>query len=141
MPIKLKSWIDSPFGALATLLYGLSAAPASQPRNVILGQLLALSISTGISRFDGLEIWMRQALATSLSVSAMSKLGVTHPPAGAAALIWASGRFRWAHVGTLLLGNLVAIGTATFINNVSDQRQYPTYWGIGFLLPNKGKTG
>mmetsp|Transcript_46717 Transcript_46717/g.69083 ORF Transcript_46717/g.69083 Transcript_46717/m.69083 type:complete len:534 (+) Transcript_46717:254-1855(+) len=34
-----------PFGALMTLQYGLTAAPASQPRNVVLGQAVAGAIS------------------------------------------------------------------------------------------------
>jgi CBS-domain-containing membrane protein len=37
--------ILGPFGALMTLQYVLPSAPASQPRNVILGQVLAGSIS------------------------------------------------------------------------------------------------
>jgi CBS-domain-containing membrane protein len=60
----------------------------------------------------------------------MVKFGVTHPPAGAAALVFASGNYSWAQVGLMLMANLSAILCATLINNWSTRRQYPTFWGF-----------
>ena len=117
-----------PFGALMTLLYGLTAAPASQPRNAMLGQAIAVSISLGVSYAEGMTVWMRQTLATALAVAAMVKLGITHPPAGAAALLYASGNHGWGNMLMMLVGNVIAIGSATLINNFSETRQYPMYW-------------
>jgi CBS-domain-containing membrane protein len=77
-----------------------------------------------------MSIWMRQALATSLAVAAMAKMGVTHPPAGAAALLFASGSVGWGNMLFVLVGNVIAIGAATVINNFSDYRQYPTFWSF-----------
>jgi hypothetical protein len=37
-------------------------------------------------------------------------------------------------MGVLLIGNVVAIGVATIVNNLSDRRQYPTYWGLGTVV-------
>jgi CBS-domain-containing membrane protein len=122
--------LGSPFGALVTLLYGLTSAPASQPRSAIAGQTVAMTISLVISYADNISIWMRQALATSLAVAAMAKLGVMHPPAGAAALVFASGSFGWGNMLFVLVGNVIAIGAATFINNFSEYRQYPIFWGL-----------
>lgn len=124
--------ILGPFGALVTLLYGLTAAPASQPRNAILGQAIALTISMAVSYADDkMELYMRQSLATALAVTAMVRLGITHPPAGAAALIFSSGALDWTHVLMMIVGNVIAIGTAVLINNLSEKRQYPVYWGVG----------
>eukprot|EP00568_Trieres_chinensis_P013967 CAMPEP_0183322670 /NCGR_PEP_ID=MMETSP0160_2-20130417/72323_1 /TAXON_ID=2839 ORGANISM="Odontella Sinensis, Strain Grunow 1884" /NCGR_SAMPLE_ID=MMETSP0160_2 /ASSEMBLY_ACC=CAM_ASM_000250 /LENGTH=103 /DNA_ID=CAMNT_0025489887 /DNA_START=104 /DNA_END=415 /DNA_ORIENTATION=- len=64
-------------------------------------------------------------------VALMAKLGITHPPAAANATILASGKFSWLDLPFLLLGNAVAIVTAIAINNLSDKRQYPTFWHLG----------
>eukprot|EP00934_Nitzschia_sp_Nitz4_P003986 Nitzschia sp. Nitz4//scaffold25_size161228//12173//13597//NITZ4_002411-RA/size161228-augustus-gene-0.78-mRNA-1//1//CDS//3329544529//3976//frame0 len=68
-----------PFGALMTLQYGLTAAPASQPRNAIVGQTLALLIAQGIGQIENMEVWLKMTLATSLAIGVMVKVGVTHP--------------------------------------------------------------
>lgn len=122
-----------------TLLYGLSAAPASQPRNAIVGQAISLTISICVGYADILTVWMRQSLATSLAIAAMVKLGVTHPPAGAAALLYASGSYGWGNMLFMLIGNVIAIGAATLINNWSDTRQYPSYWGLPMVEDMVGK--
>ncbi|KAL3943625.1 MAG: hypothetical protein SGBAC_002293 [Bacillariaceae sp.] len=119
-----------PFGALMTLQYGLTAAPASQPRNAIVGQTLALTIAWLIGQIDDMELWLRQTLATSLAIGVMVKFGVTHPPAGAAALVFSSGKQSWRQVGLMILGNVIAVLSATLINNWNDKRQYPTFWGF-----------
>lgn len=114
-----------------TLLYGLTAAPASQPRNAMLGQIVSLTIAIVIGRHVSyLEVWMKQSLGTALAVAAMAKMGLTHPPGGAAALIFASGNYGWGNMAFMLVGNLIALAAATLINNWSEKRQYPTYWGI-----------
>jgi len=135
----MNSYIDDkwdmelgPFGALMTLQYGLTAAPASQPPNAILGQAISLAIAIGIASIDGLELWLRQSLATALAITAMVKLGLTHPPAGAAALIFAGGNNSWGNLVMMLVGNCIAIITATLINNFNTKRQYPMAWGFAW---------
>jgi CBS-domain-containing membrane protein len=118
-----------PFGAYMTLLYGLTAAPAFQPRNALCGQALSLTIAISIGYADSLEIWLRQSLATTLAVASMVKLGWTHPPAGAAALIFSDG-YKWGNMAFMLLGNVIAFLAAALINNMSDKRQYPSFWGL-----------
>ncbi len=118
-----------------TLLYGLTAAPASQPRNVIMGQTISLGISVSIAYTHGwLPLYARQGLATAIAVAAMVKLGITHPPAGASALLFSSGDYGWMNVGFMLVGNIMAVIASTIINNMSDKRQYPIYWGLGPIL-------
>lgn len=65
----------------------------------------------------------------------MAKLGIIHPPAGAAAIVFSSGKVRWEHFGIFLSGVAITIVTAVGINNMSDKRQYPTSW----YLVNKAK--
>jgi CBS-domain-containing membrane protein len=125
-----KHFLLRPFGALMTLQYGLTAAPASQPRNAIVGQTLGLLIAHGVGQIDILEPWLKQTLATSLAIGAMVKFGVTHPPAGAAALLFSNGSRTWQQIGLMIFGNVVAIVCAAIFNNLSERRQYPTFWGL-----------
>lgn len=113
-----------------TLQFGLTAAPASQPRKAILGQIFSLIIAQGIGQSTSLDPWLKQSLATSLAIAVMVKSGTTHPPAGAAALLFSTGKLSWTQVGMMLVGNVVAIVCATVFNNLSDKRQYPTFWGF-----------
>ena len=113
-----------------TLLYGLTAAPASQPRNVLLGQAISLCISVAWSHASIIPVWIRQGLATATAVAAMVKLGVVHPPAGASALLFAAGTYGWLNVAFMLVGNTMAVVAAIIINNMRDKRQYPIYWGL-----------
>ena len=126
--------VVGPLGALATLHYGLTAAPASQPRNALMGQLVALTIAIAISKSQ-LETWMKQSLAAASTVLVITRLGIIHPPAGASAVIFSgSSSLGWSQMGSFLLAYVVIICCSTIINNLNAKRQYPTYWGVGFIL-------
>jgi CBS-domain-containing membrane protein len=116
-----------------TLQYGLAMAPASQPRNAIYGPTLAISIAMAFTYIPEttLPLWVRVPLATATAIASLTKLGITHPPAGAATVIISSGGYDWIVLPLILLGNVIAIITATLINNMSDKRQYPTFWHFG----------
>jgi CBS-domain-containing membrane protein len=113
-----------------TLQYGLTAAPASQPRNAIVGQTIALLIAHGVGQMDILEPWLKETLATTLAIGVMVKCGVTNPPAGAAALPFSTGTKSWQQIGMMILANVIAIVCAAIFNNLSERRQYPTFWGL-----------
>jgi len=122
--------ILGPFGALTTLIFGLTAAPAAQPRNAVLGQAVSITIAI-LMREMPLEREVRIALSVALAVGTMCKLGLTHPPAGASAVVFASNsKWGFTHMGVLLVGNVLTVLAAAFVNNWSDQRQYPTFWGF-----------
>jgi hypothetical protein len=123
--------VTGPFGALMTLQYSLTAAPASQPRNAMFGQAISISIALGMTHTP-LGANVRRALGTSLSIFCMSRFGCIHPPAGAAALIFSGGGYTWVHMGIMLAGNVLAIFFATIINDLNVKRQYPTFWGFGY---------
>ncbi|KAL7550349.1 hypothetical protein ACHAWF_013597 [Thalassiosira exigua] len=133
------SLVLGPFGALMTLHYSLTAAPAAQPRNALLGQAVSLSIAMGMT-YTRLETKVRRCLGTSLAIMIMARLGVTHPPAGAACLIFTGGAYNWAHMGIMLVGNVIAIFFATLINDMNVKRQYPTFWGFRYWIPGHSKT-
>jgi hypothetical protein len=124
----------APFGALLTLQFSLTAAPASQPRNVIYGQMISLSIALLSNSYlrPILPMWLLLPLTAAASIATMSKLGCTHPPAAAAVVaLFSEPAFSVWTALFLLLGNLAAVATAIVANNLSDKRQYPVYWEFG----------
>jgi hypothetical protein len=77
-----------------TLQFGAHNSPLVQPRSCFLGNLVASSASILTyyltDDFNRMPQWVAVALAPAISIAAMQKLGVSHPPAGAAALIFIS---------------------------------------------------
>lgn len=127
------SIVLGPFGALMTLQYGLTPAPASQPRNAIYGQTIAISIALLVKLVptEIITSWLKPPIATALAVATMAKMGIIHPPAGAsAALFSATDRLDGVFFALMLLGNVIAILTAIFINNINDKKQYPIYYAF-----------
>ena len=123
-----------PFGALAMLQFSLTAAPAAQPRNAFVAQLFALPIGIGMAQ-TSLQRGIKQSIAAALSVFLTSKMGIIHPPAGAVAVAFSgTPGLGWSEMGTFLMGYVVIIGFAVIANNLNDKRQYPAYWGVGFIL-------
>lgn len=122
-----------PFGALATLMYGLSSAPASQPRNAIISQTVTGAISLAFTYIPEtvLPVWVRTAVAPAFAIGCMTKLGVVHPPAGATSILYASGKYNFAFYALVVLSTVISVIPATIINNMSSKRQYPIYWGFG----------
>jgi len=117
-----------PLGALSTLQYSLTAAPASQPRNALFAQIFSVTVAILLCYIPNIEPWFRSALAPALVIPCMARFGIIHPPAGAAAIVFASGKFGWEHMGIFIGGVCISISTAVMVNNWSDKRQYPTSW-------------
>eukprot|EP00546_Thalassionema_frauenfeldii_P011848 CAMPEP_0178908240 /NCGR_PEP_ID=MMETSP0786-20121207/7813_1 /TAXON_ID=186022 /ORGANISM="Thalassionema frauenfeldii, Strain CCMP 1798" /LENGTH=559 /DNA_ID=CAMNT_0020580121 /DNA_START=77 /DNA_END=1753 /DNA_ORIENTATION=- len=131
----------APFGALITLLYSLTAAPAAQPRTIIYGQCICLVVALTV-QYVLLERakWshtMAVSLAMASGIALMTKTGFAHPPAAASIIaLFASSsdihnnssKFGILSCTLVLMGNFIAIFMASIINNLSEQRQYPIYW-------------
>lgn len=83
------SLVLAPLGALTTLQYNLTPAPASQPRVAFFAQVFAITIANLISYipFPASAAWFRTALAPAIVIPLMAKLGITHPPAGETVLL------------------------------------------------------
>ncbi len=121
-----------PLGALATLQFSLTAAPASQPRNAIYGTAMAGAVGICFSYIPTtiLPHWLRLALGTSCAITMMTKWGVTHPPGGALATLYCSGVYHWGHLVLSLMGCWVCILLSVMVNNLNERRQYPMYWNF-----------
>lgn len=142
------SLILAPFGALLTLQYSLTAAPASQPRNIVYGLCICLGTALLCQYFLLHQlVWKKELvlpLAGALGIAIMTKLGVTHPPAAAAMVALLDGYnpdttyFLMTVKSAIILfgANILAIGTSILINNLSEQRQYPVYWAMDTGLAN-----
>ncbi len=120
-----------PLGAFIALLYGLTSAPAGQPRNAIYGSFIAGSVALGLSYIPTKLINLRLSLAASISIALMARLGVTHPPAGAlAVLLSMNDNYDWVSLLLYLMGSLMAIAIAIIVNNLNEKRAYPQYWKL-----------
>lgn len=128
--------ILGPLVSLMCAQYALTAAPASQPRNAVYGQIIsccgAFLCRWLLRDLAGAPDWFQSCTAGALSVFFMAKLGVVHPPAAGAAYFFANSDHAFESFLLVLFGNFVSIGTAIVINNWSDKRQYPVYWKFGF---------
>eukprot|EP00593_Proboscia_inermis_P015529 CAMPEP_0171326738 /NCGR_PEP_ID=MMETSP0816-20121228/117640_1 /TAXON_ID=420281 /ORGANISM="Proboscia inermis, Strain CCAP1064/1" /LENGTH=557 /DNA_ID=CAMNT_0011826285 /DNA_START=89 /DNA_END=1759 /DNA_ORIENTATION=+ len=125
-----------PIGALVTLQHALTAAPASQPRNVIWGQVISGFVSILITILIPERILshvVRVAFAPALSIGVMAALGIVHPPAGAAAVIYAYHHNEntvvlWTLYICVVLASVLSLIPAILWNNMNVRRQYPTHW-------------
>jgi len=135
------SLVLPPFGAFMVLQFSLTAAPAAQPRNSFFGFILAISIvmvnKILLHHLAGLPQWFHASLGPSLAIFAKQKCGFVHPPAGAAAIVFALSKKSIAsdflHSAVFMVADLVAITLAVLLNNLSDTRQYPMYWKLNPL--------
>lgn len=115
-------------GASACLIYGAPAAPFSQPRNAIIGQLVSAVIGVAIYQFFG-NYWYTATLSVGLAVAVMVGTRTIHPPAGATALIAVITQQDWLFpllpVG---VGISILVAVGILVNNMAANRQYPSYW-------------
>lgn len=99
-----------------------------------MGQAISISIAIALNSINVLSSSLRISLVIALAVATMVKLGITHPPAGAAAVLFAMNpSISWINMGFLLIANVLAIFSATLINNLTEKRQYPSSWSLAFL--------
>ncbi|MBJ8106761.1 MULTISPECIES: HPP family protein [Bacillus cereus group] len=118
----------APFGASCVLAFGVWNAPLSQPRNIIGGHLISTFIGLSIYHLFGNEYWTI-ALAVGMAIAVMMLTRTTHPPAGADPIIVILGANSWSYLVTpVLVGSVVIVVIALFINNMSSKRSYPTFW-------------
>lgn len=100
------------------------------PRAAIYGELIALPISIICNSIPHniLPAWVEISLAPSLGLGAMQYLGLTHPPAGAAAIVFSAMDYGWVHMILFEVGVFICIFWSIVVNNINTTRQYPTYW-------------
>jgi hypothetical protein len=62
-------------------------------------------------------------LALAIVILGIAKMGITHPPAVVACILFTTGDFGWGDLGIFLLVLTIAIMTAACINNLDSKRQ------------------
>lgn len=152
----LQAWnpptLVASLGASAVLDYNTIKSPLAQPRNAILGHLIAAVVGTGISKAFQLAPaffrdydWVAAAVACGLASVAMSITNTVHPPGGATAILACTEaqiiQLGWRFPLIMLLASVLMLGVALVFNNTL--RQYPTYWWtpeeVGQALPHRRK--
>ena len=129
--------IVGPLGALTTLQYNLTHAPASQPRNTFFSQIVAFFVVQVLHWYE-LNVYMRTTLAPVIVISLTAWLGLIHPPAGAAAVAFAAKDNLDIRYSLIFFVEIsITIIVSVLVNNFSDKRQYPTSWPIltTYILP------
>lgn len=125
-------------GATAVLEVYSIESPFSQPRNMVLGQVLSAIIGVALNKgfgrlpepqYDALR-WLAGALSCATSTAVMALTGTVHPPGGATALLAVTdssvAEIGWAFVPLVMLNCGVMLAIALLINNI--QRKFPIYW-------------
>lgn len=136
-------------GAAAVLEFYSIEAPLAQPRNAVLGQLIAAVSGVAVAklfrlspRFDDIQ-WVGGALACASATCLMALTNTVHPPAGATALLAVVDdslvRLGWVLVPVMMLGCALMLGVALLVNNVA-ARRFPMYWWTPEELGGKGRS-
>ena len=89
--LGVTSCLCPPLGAVAVLLFCMPNVPASQPKSVIGGHVIAGLVSYGI--IESNTTFYPELLAVSITITLMSLFKVVHPPAGAYAFFFTNKRF------------------------------------------------
>ncbi|KAK7995910.1 hypothetical protein PG991_015377 [Apiospora marii] len=144
-----RTLIIGSFGAAAVLEFYAIESPLSQPRNSILGQVLASIVGVAVAKLFALDptllpaagerepgvaahdlTWLAGALACASATAVMGLTGTVHPPAGATALLAVVNPdvrvLGWLLIPVILLGSILMFGVALLVNNV--QRRFPVFW-------------
>ncbi|MDD4731596.1 MAG: HPP family protein [Desulfovibrio sp.] len=119
-----------PFGASAVLVFAAPWAPFSQPRNVIVGHLVAAMVGVAIYSVFPLTSWLALALANGLAIFLMVLFKAVHPPAGATPLLpvlTGISDFTWL-MAPVLTGSIIIVVIGVLYNNLIKKRRYPVFW-------------
>jgi CBS-domain-containing membrane protein len=119
----------APFGASSVLLFGAPYSPFAQPRNLVLGHLLATAVGLGVFWLAGAGVW-QMAISVGLAIALMQLGDCVHPPAGADPLVimltgHATISFFFVPV---LAGVWVLLAVALLFNNLMRERRWPERW-------------
>jgi CBS-domain-containing membrane protein len=136
LPISTRLFLIGSFGASAALLYGAPHSDFAQPRNLVIGQLVAATVGVTAYKLLGTHVGLAGALAVATTIALLQLANSLHPPAGATALIAVLGPAQVHRLGyefiltPVLAGSLILLVVAVVMNNLSAHanRHYPTHW-------------
>lgn len=121
------------FGATAVLLFGISASPFAQPRNLFGGHVISALVGVASFQLFPEHIVIAAPLAVATAVALMQLTRTLHPPGGATALIAVLGPAEVHQLGFAYLVPVLAGVSVLFIaawlsmNLFAKERRYPTY--------------
>lgn len=119
------------FGASSVLLFGISASPFAQPRNLFGGHVISAVIGICCYLWMGDHIVLAAPVAVATAVAAMQLSRTLHPPGGATALIAVIGSEEIHALGfgfllPLLSGLIILFAAACLsLNLFASERRYP----------------
>lgn len=117
--------IVAPFGASAVLLFGMPDSPLSQPANVIGGHALAAFVALAADRLlPGGPLVL--AGAVGVVIALLGLLRLTHPPAGATALVVMLTHPHWTFLAApVVAGSLILVVIAILTHRLPPRHVYP----------------
>lgn len=116
----------APLAASAVLVFAAHDSPMAQPANVIGGHLLSTVAALAVAEFLP-PSWWAMALAVGLSIALMSLARLTHPPAGADALVVTALHPGWSYLlFPIAIGAVLVVAAAVVLHRVLPPRHaYP----------------
>ncbi|MBJ7539666.1 HPP family protein [Marinomonas transparens] len=128
-------WLMAPFGATCVILFAAPQSPLAQPRNVILGHLIASSVGLAALYTLG-DSYIVMSLSVGVAIMAMQAFRAVHPPAGANPIIIILAGKSVVGLSFLftpvLVGSVLLVITASIVNNYGAKDGWPVYWhGLG----------
>lgn len=121
-------WLMAPFGASCVLAFGVPDSPLAQPRAIVGGHLVATAVGLLVLFTLG-DGWLAAACSVGLALAAMQITRTLHAPAGADPLVVIAAHTSIGYlVSPVLLGSLVIVLIAYFVNNARHTGSYPKYW-------------
>ena len=121
-------WLMISFGATCLIVFVLHDKEFAQPGNIFFGHLLGITVGILFNEFFGMTS-ISLALAVGFTITLMIYLKVVHPPAAANPLIALFGDVSIEFIiFPVILGSLIIIFLAVFINKFILKRNYPIKW-------------
>jgi CBS-domain-containing membrane protein len=119
----------APLGATSVLLFAVSDGVMSQPRNVLLGHLIAVVLGVALAHLLG-SGWTAATVAVAPAVFLMLLAHAIHAPAGSTAVIAAIEPHDWLYnIGVPVLASVALVFLVALVfNNLVPGRRYPLRW-------------
>ncbi len=119
------SMIMAPMGAAAVLIYGMPESPVSQPAHVVGGNMIAAVLALIVDQTLPHEAWVI-AVTMMAVIALLGVLRLTHPPAGATALVVLLTHPTWWFLLTpVLSGTVTLVLVAMVVHRIPRRRVYP----------------